>query len=164
MSTQELEQKVRELRQMQAIVEEAQAEVEALKDAIKAAMGQREELRAGAECLRCQVALRSLRLASPGGCRGQGVRGLQLGTSRDHLAILLQGRASATSDSASCIQAQLGGIRKALASAAKPKHKGKPQGGRGHCTTALFLLQGKRFPLLRHPARVGSVSTRRSPW
>ena len=42
MSTQELEQKVRELRQMQAIVEEAQAEVEALKDAIKAAMGQRE--------------------------------------------------------------------------------------------------------------------------
>ena len=47
MSTQELEQKVRELRQMQAIVEEAQAEVEALKDAIKAAMGQREELRAG---------------------------------------------------------------------------------------------------------------------
>ena len=44
MSTQELEQKVRELRQMQAIVEEAQAEVEALKDAIKAAMGQ---LRAG---------------------------------------------------------------------------------------------------------------------
>ncbi len=47
MSTQELEQKVRELREMQAIVEEAQAEVEALKDAIKAAMGQREELRAG---------------------------------------------------------------------------------------------------------------------
>ena len=47
MSTQELEQKVQELRQMQAIVEEAQAEVEALKDAIKAAMGQREELRAG---------------------------------------------------------------------------------------------------------------------
>ena len=47
MSTPELEQKVRELRQMQAIVEEAQAEVEALKDAIKAAMGQREELRAG---------------------------------------------------------------------------------------------------------------------
>ena len=47
MSTQELEQKVRELRQMQAIVEEAQAEVEALKDAIKAAMGQREDLRAG---------------------------------------------------------------------------------------------------------------------
>lgn len=47
MSTQELEQKVRELRQMQAIVEEAQAEVEALKDAIKAAMGQREELRSG---------------------------------------------------------------------------------------------------------------------
>lgn len=39
MSTQELEQKVRELREMQAIVEEAQAEVEALKDAIKAAMG-----------------------------------------------------------------------------------------------------------------------------
>lgn len=115
MSTQELEQKVRELREMQAIVEEAQAEVEALKDAIKAAMGQREELRAGAECLRCQVALRSLRLASPGGCRGQGVRGLQLGTSRDHLTILLQGRASATSDSASCVQAQLGGMKKALA-------------------------------------------------
>ena len=47
MSTQELEQKVRELREMQAIVEEAQAEVEALKDAIKGAMGQQEELRAG---------------------------------------------------------------------------------------------------------------------
>ena len=55
MSTQELEQKVRELRQMQAIVEEAQAEVEALKDAIKAAMGQREELRTRRKIIAAEV-------------------------------------------------------------------------------------------------------------
>jgi len=47
MSTHELESKVRELRQLQALIEEAEAEVEAIKDAIKATMGHSEELRAG---------------------------------------------------------------------------------------------------------------------
>ena len=47
MSTNELEIKVRELRQLQQLIEEAQAEAEAIKDAIKAHMGDSEELRAG---------------------------------------------------------------------------------------------------------------------
>ena len=47
MSTTELESKVRELRQLQALIEEAQAEAEAIKDTIKATMGASEELRAG---------------------------------------------------------------------------------------------------------------------
>lgn len=47
MSTHELESKVRELRQLQALIEEAEAEAEAIKDAIKATMGASEELRAG---------------------------------------------------------------------------------------------------------------------
>lgn len=47
MSTHELESKVRELRQLQSLIEEATAEAEAIKDAIKAAMGDSEELRAG---------------------------------------------------------------------------------------------------------------------
>ena len=47
MSVNELEMKVRELRQLQALIEEAEAEVEAIKDAIKAHMGDSEELRAG---------------------------------------------------------------------------------------------------------------------
>lgn len=47
MSTHELESKVRELRQLQALIEEAEAEAEAIKDALKAAMGDAEELRAG---------------------------------------------------------------------------------------------------------------------
>ena len=47
MSTQEIESKVRELRQLQALIEEAQAEADAIRDAIKAAMGESEELRAG---------------------------------------------------------------------------------------------------------------------
>lgn len=47
MSTHELESKVRELRQLQSLIEEATAEAEAIKDAIKAAMGDTEELRAG---------------------------------------------------------------------------------------------------------------------
>lgn len=48
MSTNELEIKVRELRQLQSLIEEAQAEAETIKDAIKAHMGAQEELRAGA--------------------------------------------------------------------------------------------------------------------
>lgn len=47
MSTHELESKIRELRQLQSLIEEAQAEAEAIKDQIKAHMGEAEELRAG---------------------------------------------------------------------------------------------------------------------
>lgn len=43
----EIESKVRELRELQSLIEEAQAEAEAIKDAIKAQMGNSEELRAG---------------------------------------------------------------------------------------------------------------------
>ena len=47
MSTSEIESKVRELRQLQALIEEAQAEAESIKDAIKAAMGSQEAVQAG---------------------------------------------------------------------------------------------------------------------
>ena len=47
MSTNELESKCRELRQLQALIDEAQAEAEAIKDAIKAAMGDSEAVQAG---------------------------------------------------------------------------------------------------------------------
>ena len=47
MSNHELESKIRELRQLQALIEEAQQEAETIKDAIKAHMGDSEELRAG---------------------------------------------------------------------------------------------------------------------
>ena len=47
MSTNELETKVRELRQLQALIEEATAEAETIKDDIKAHMGDAQELRAG---------------------------------------------------------------------------------------------------------------------
>lgn len=47
MSTNELESKIRELRQLQALIEEATTEAETIKDAIKASMGDSEELRAG---------------------------------------------------------------------------------------------------------------------
>ncbi len=47
MSMSEIESKVRELRQLQALIEEAQAEAENIKNQIKAHMGQAEELRAG---------------------------------------------------------------------------------------------------------------------
>lgn len=47
MSTHELELKCRELRQLQALIDEAQAEAEAIKDTIKAAMGTQEALMAG---------------------------------------------------------------------------------------------------------------------
>ena len=43
----ELEAKARELRQLQALIEEAQTEAEAIKDAIKAAMGDSEAFVAG---------------------------------------------------------------------------------------------------------------------
>ena len=47
MSAHDLEMKVRELRQLQALIEEAEAEAEAIKDGIKALMGQEEVLKAG---------------------------------------------------------------------------------------------------------------------
>ncbi|MHA5219160.1 hypothetical protein [Dysosmobacter sp. Phy] len=47
MSINELESKCRELRQLQALIDEAQAEAEALRDAIKAAMGSQEAVQAG---------------------------------------------------------------------------------------------------------------------
>ena len=47
MSINEMEVKARELRQLQALIEEAQAEAEAIKDAIKAAMGDSESIQAG---------------------------------------------------------------------------------------------------------------------
>ena len=47
MSINEMESKARELRQLQSLIEEATAEAEVLKDAIKAAMGDAEEVRAG---------------------------------------------------------------------------------------------------------------------
>mgnify|MGYP001528610260 CR=1 FL=1 len=47
MSTQEIERKIRLLREMQRMAEEAQTEADALKDEIKAYMGDSEELYAG---------------------------------------------------------------------------------------------------------------------
>ena len=47
MSINEMERKARELRELQALIEEATVEAEALKDAIKAAMGDAEEVQAG---------------------------------------------------------------------------------------------------------------------
>ena len=47
MSTHELELKYEELRQLQALIDEAQAEMESIKDAIKAAMGDSEAVWAG---------------------------------------------------------------------------------------------------------------------
>lgn len=47
MSTHELEGKIRELRQLQSLIEEAQAEAETIKDEIKVFMGDSEAVRAG---------------------------------------------------------------------------------------------------------------------
>lgn len=47
MSTNELESKCRELRQLQSLIDEAQAEAEAIKDQLKAAMGDSEAVQAG---------------------------------------------------------------------------------------------------------------------
>lgn len=47
MSTKEVERKVKELRKLQAMIEEAQQEAEGIKDELKALMGDTEELRAG---------------------------------------------------------------------------------------------------------------------
>lgn len=47
MSINEIEAKARELRQLQKLIEEAQAEVETIKDEIKAVMGDSESITAG---------------------------------------------------------------------------------------------------------------------
>ena len=47
MSINELEAKARELRQLQALIDEAQAEAETIKDEIKATMGDQESIQAG---------------------------------------------------------------------------------------------------------------------
>ena len=47
MSTAEIESKCRELRELLSRIDEAQAEADAIRDALKAAMGDTEELRAG---------------------------------------------------------------------------------------------------------------------
>ena len=47
MSNHELECKIRELRQLLSLIEEAEAEAETIKDSIKAFMGDSEELHAG---------------------------------------------------------------------------------------------------------------------
>ena len=47
MSITEMEDKARELRQLQALIEEAQQEAETINDAIKAAMGDAEAVVAG---------------------------------------------------------------------------------------------------------------------
>jgi predicted phage-related endonuclease len=47
MSQTELTTKIKQLRELQALIEEAEAEAESIKDAIKAHMGDQEELRAG---------------------------------------------------------------------------------------------------------------------
>lgn len=47
MSTTEITSKIKELRELQAIIEEVQAEAETIKDTIKAQMGDCEELRVG---------------------------------------------------------------------------------------------------------------------
>ncbi len=47
MSVNEITSKAREIRELEALISEAQAQAEALRDEIKAVMGDREELRAG---------------------------------------------------------------------------------------------------------------------
>lgn len=47
MTSNELESKCRELRQLQSLIEEAQAEADSIRDAIKAAMGASESMKAG---------------------------------------------------------------------------------------------------------------------
>ena len=47
MSIKEMEKMARELRQLQALIDEAQAEAETIKDTLKAAMGDSEAVQAG---------------------------------------------------------------------------------------------------------------------
>ncbi len=47
MTIKEMEKKARELRELQALIEEAQSEAESIRDAIKAAMGDNDTVQAG---------------------------------------------------------------------------------------------------------------------
>lgn len=47
MSVNEIERKIRELRELQTLIEEAEHEAETIRDSIKEHMGESEELRAG---------------------------------------------------------------------------------------------------------------------
>lgn len=47
MSINEMESKIRDLRQLQSLIDEAQAEADAIRDSIKAYMGDSEEFRVG---------------------------------------------------------------------------------------------------------------------
>lgn len=47
MSTNDIAEKCRELRELQALIDEAQTEADAIKDALKRELGDTEELRAG---------------------------------------------------------------------------------------------------------------------
>lgn len=47
MSTKDIESKCRQLRELQALIDEAQAEAEAIRDELKRAMGDETELRVG---------------------------------------------------------------------------------------------------------------------
>ena len=47
MSTKDIESKCRQLRELQALIDEAQAEAEAVKDELKRAMGDETEMRVG---------------------------------------------------------------------------------------------------------------------
>ena len=51
MSNNELTAKIRELRELQALIKEAEAEAEVIKDAIKSHMGDADELRIGEYCV-----------------------------------------------------------------------------------------------------------------
>ena len=70
MSTTELEMKIRELRQLQQLIEEAQAEAEGIRDVIKAHMGEREELRAIRTQLEALLGEKAERLKELGGTGG----------------------------------------------------------------------------------------------
>ena len=70
MSANELEMKIRELRQLQQLIEEAQAEAEGIRDVIKAHMGEREELRAVRTRLEALLGEKAERLKELGGTGG----------------------------------------------------------------------------------------------
>lgn len=69
MSTTKITSKVKELRELQALIEEAQAEAETIKDAIKAQMGNCEELRAGEYKRKLQNRHSGFEKGNAAGCR-----------------------------------------------------------------------------------------------
>ena len=65
MSTAEIESKCRELRELQALIDEAQTEADAIRDVLKAAMGTETELRAGEPVKSVKLDVRALKAALP---------------------------------------------------------------------------------------------------